>query len=317
LASATLFVLSCRTRMAGATMSSVASLLIRSGSGISGLASLLDLMEALHPILAAGPFSALARAEQEASTHFWFQIVPQQTKENLDLFVLMPVMVLSDQTGLIEPGNMAARLKGRFSSTVRFGELRVSLAELRNVLLADLGKRILFIAPQDRLSFRDNDRLFGDAVYEAFPSARADLREAGNCWLFGRNNAVAYHLMNACEFGLRALARDRNVELTFRDSPLPLELAQWGQIIDGLERKVDAIKRWQASSTREEALVFYNNALREVRSFNDGVRRHLAHGRGHRYEDDETLALVGHVRRFLQTLATKISEDGATPEVWT
>jgi hypothetical protein len=281
-----------------------------------GLVSLLDLMEALHPVLAAGTFSALARAEQEASTHWWFEVVPQETKQNLDLFVLMPVTVLSDQTGLIEPHNMATRLRGRFNSTVRFGDLRVSLAELRGVLLAELGKRTLFLAPQDRLSFRDNDRPFGDAVYEAFPSARADLKEAGNCWLFGRNNATAYHLMNACEFGLRALARDRNVELTFRDNPLPLELAQWGQVIEGLERKVDAIKRWQASNTREEALTFYNSALREVRSFNDGVRRHLAHGRGHNYEDDETLALIGHVRRFLQTLATKISEDRATPEVW-
>jgi hypothetical protein len=277
---------------------------------------LLDVMEALHPVLAAGSFSALARAEQEASTHWWFELVPQEARHNLDLFVLNPVMLLANETGLTEPHNMASRLSERLKFNIRFGDLRERLAELRSVLLTELGKRVLLIAPQDRLSFRDNDWLFGDAVYEAFPSARADLKEAGNCWLFGRNNATAYHLMNACEFGLRALARDRSVELTYRDSQLPLELAQWGQVIDGLETKVGAIKKWQASNSREEALAFYNNALREVRSFNDGVRRHLAHGRGHRYEDDETLALIGHVKRFLQMLATKISEDRTTPEVW-
>jgi hypothetical protein len=117
-------------------------------------------------------------------------------------------------------------------------------------------------------------------------------------------------------FGLRALARDRSVELIQNAGPLPLELAQWGQIIEGLETKVNSIKRWPPSTAREEAMVFYNDVLREARSFNNGVRRHLAHGRGHRYEDDETLALMEQVKRFLQKLATKMSDTKTTPEVW-
>jgi hypothetical protein len=183
-------------------------------------------------------------------------------------------------------------------------------------MLSELTKRNLFIAPENRLSYYNNDRLFGNEVYNAFPSARMDIKEAGNCWLFGRNNAVVYHLMCAAEFGLRALANDRDVQLTKNCAPLPLELAQWGELINGLEQKIALIKRWGNTILREEAFVFYNNALREARSFNDGVRRHAFHGRAEIYQDDETLALFGHVKRFMQGLATKISESARTPEIW-
>ena len=63
--------------------------------------------------------------------------------------------------------------------------------------------------------------------------------------------------------------------------------------------------------------------LADLRSFNDGWRRHMAHPRPDlELHDDEALALealalYGHVSRFLKKVATKISEGVYTPLRWT
>jgi hypothetical protein len=275
-------------------------------------------METFHPVLSASPFAAISRAEHEASKHFRFQLVPDEIKRDICLFVIEPAGVMCQKARLTESLGMTNRIQARFLRKLHYGDLRASLEELRGLMLSEFAKRNLFIAPEDRLSYYNSDRLFGNEVYDAFPSARMDIKEAGNCWLFGRNNAVGYHLMCAAEVGLRALANDRDVEIAKNLAPLPLELAQWGELIGGLEQKISLItpKRWGNTLLREDALVFYNKSLREARSFNDGVRRHLAHARAELYEDDETEALMGHARRFMQALAKKISECTRTPEIW-
>jgi hypothetical protein len=144
-----------------------------------------------------------------------------------------------------------------------------------------------------------------------------DISEAAKCFALGRNNAVVFHLMMAAEFGLRALANDRQVVTTNpRGNPIPLEFSQWGQILGELQKKVDDIKNWPASASRAEAQQFYSDAMLSARSFNDGYRTHIAHGRSKLYQDDETNALVGHVRRFLGKLSEKISETTFMPAVW-
>jgi hypothetical protein len=158
--------------------------------------------------------------------------------------------------------------------------------------------------------------LFGDAVEAAFPSARMDIVEAGRCLALGRNNGAVYHLMCAAEIGLRTLAWDRRVIVRHNKRDVPLEFAQWGELINKIEPEVAAIKNWQSRSLSAEALQFYNRALVEVRAFNSGWRTHVMHARGHAYKADETIALFGHVQRFMQTLAEKLSETRRMPKVW-
>jgi hypothetical protein len=157
--------------------------------------------------------------------------------------------------------------------------------------------------------------IFGEAE-KAFSSAYMDMVEAGRCLALGRNNATIHHLMNVAEIGLRALAWDRRVVAKQYKKPVPLEFAQWGDLIGGIEKKVDEIKKWKAKGTAADAQRFYNAALVELRSFNDGWRRHSAHARTYHYKDDETLALFGHVDRFMNKLAERVTETTRTPVVW-
>ena len=185
---------------------------------------------------------------------------------------------------------------------------------LRKNLELELCKRKFVRVAEDKSKYFEQDQLFGKDVYDKFSSTRFDLKEAGNALCCGLNTAAGFHLMRAAEIGLRELGRDRQIP-----SVSKIDYMDWGDIIHELEKEVPKIQQWPNSEVKEEAHRFYNRALVEVRAFNDGWRRHLAHVRQSQIplDDTEALALCGHVERFLKTLATKIAEGQYTLLEWT
>ncbi len=171
---------------------------------------------------------------------------------------------------------------------------------------SELKKRKVLALPVNIAKFYDQERPMGEAIYRAFKSARFDITQAGNCLACGNNFASAFHLMRAVEVGLWALAADRQIPLAGEGR---IEFSNWGRIIGQLEKVAGEVQGWRSSPEKEQAHEFYNKALAEIRTFNDGWRRHLAHVRpSPGMDESEAVALWGHVSRFLGTLASRLSE---------
>lgn len=161
--------------------------------------------------------------------------------------------------------------------------------------------------------------LFSRRAQDAFPSAGMDIVEAGRCMALSRNNAAIYHLMQAAEIGLRALAWDRRVTVLRHKGKtvVPLDFAQWGEIIGELGKKKDLINNWKrGKALREDAFQYYSSVIFEVSSFNEIYRKHISHARGKLYEDDTAVSCWGHVSRFMDKLAERMSETERTRLVW-
>lgn len=233
-------------------------------------------------------------------------------------------LVLSYQ--LPESSAFIDRLQENVHSFSTNDEIHYGLRNLLELMQSEMEKRLFFsVEPElgKYYYFPPSDifkplppTVFGQAVDNAFPSAFMDMMEAGNCLAVGRNNGAVYHLMCVAEVGLRTLAWDRKVIAKHNKQTVPLEFAQWGELIGKLEIEVEKIKKWRSKAVSAEAQQFYNSALIEVRAFNAGWRTHVMHARSHVYKTDETIALFGHVKRFMGALATKISESARTPYVW-
>lgn len=189
------------------------------------------------------------------------------------------------------------------------------LDNLDNQLIRDEFEHTFIQISGERRRYANRTQPLGKDVAAKFPSAESDLIEAGNCLAVECNTAAAFHLMRAAEVGLWELGRDRQIPLAKSGK---IEFSQWGTIIGELEEAVKNIQQWTNSAIKEEAHKFYNSSVVEIRSFNDGWRRHADHARPHmpRMESDEALALWGHVFRFMTKLATKIGEGQYTKLVW-
>jgi hypothetical protein len=178
--------------------------------------------------------------------------------------------------------------------------------------------RTFTIIDKDFSSYVDNAELFGPEVRAAFESSQRDIMEAGNCLASECGTACVFHLMRAAEFGLRALARDRNVE--FKDKPL--EEKEWGQILPGLEKKIRELgespqSSWPSLGIKSEQIRFYAEVVQELRGFNDSWRKHVSHADTLAfYEIGTAVDILGHVRSFMQKLSTKVSEHTVTEMYW-
>jgi hypothetical protein len=171
----------------------------------------------------------------------------------------------------------------------------------------------------DREDLVDADKLFGEEVFDSFPSATKDILEAGNCLAAECSTACVFHLMRASEVGLRALARDRDMK--FPDKPL--ELSEWGAILPKLDSIVSDLRKdnaanWKDPQFKEVQVRYYNELSQELRVFNEVWRRHISHAREDAfYERDYAKSVMNHVENLMRKLSTKISENEVTPKYWT
>lgn len=201
---------------------------------------------------------------------------------------------------------------------VRADELARDYKRIRDGLFAEIKKHKFVSLPAEGVKYFDQDKLFGDDVYEKFKSARYDIKEAGNAFAFQLYTACVFHLMRAAEHGLRALANDRQVQLTTRSgSPFPLDMGTWEDVLRGLTDALEAVTNWgrPMGEIKTQATRFYTDAIEEARAIKEW-RNPTMHTRAE-YRQGGAEQILDHVERFMVTLSSRISDTERTPLVWT
>jgi hypothetical protein len=155
--------------------------------------------------------------------------------------------------------------------------------------------------PNEKTPFFEQPELFGDKVYQNFKSARAEIKNAGNCLAVDLNTAAVFHLMRASEFGLRALAQ----HLAAIPEKWPIEFSQWSDVIKDivtkLEPKVSAIVQTTRGHEKDAASELYNGLLADVRHLK-GTRDRVMHTR-ESYDEKAALSVFDDVKKFMCRLA--------------
>jgi hypothetical protein len=263
-------------------------------------------------------FSQIVQLQQVASTSPPSEQVPKPWRNYIANTVGIQGTLFTADLGLSESTSAAARFYEdlRRDDTFTNQELLWKLDGLRELMESEMSKKLFFSVPDSVAMYYGKERPFGESVFLNFPSARFDISQAGTCLACGCHTAAGFHLMRTAEVGLWELGRDRQVPSAKNSK---IEFQEWGVTIGELESAVKAIQQWPNSPSKENAHKFYNSSLVELRAFNDGWRRHIAHVRKtHKpLEEDETIALWGHVYRFMNTLAAQIGEGRYKPLVWT
>ena len=309
-----------------------------------GLRSLLEIMKAFNAALLCHATSTLAEyAEQSGQMHQMYAYNARPlTKDQLEKITLSltAARLIAVFLDLVEIQDAIQRVATDMKATsVSHVSMHYWLQNLIELMKNELDKRKVFALDPAKSKYYQADAfgvkppplpnadsnellqahppepLFSERAIKAFPSAYMDIVEGGRCLALNRNNAAIYHLMQGAEVGLRSLAWDRRVTVTKWKKQVPLEFAQWGDMIGEIQKKNELINHWPRS-LREEASRYYKRALFEVDSFNEIFRKHISHARGELYEPDVAISCWGHVYRFMDMLAERMSETNRTPNVW-
>jgi len=211
------------------------------------------------------------------------------------------VLIKADEYGLetvrdrVERITMAARPPQILS----WSEIQRQMLALLEAFEDDTKFLYLYAYPKEKGKVLVRCAADWAATLKAFPTAKADIESAVDCYALGQYTACAYHLMRVLEHGLRAMAT--NVGRAF-------DKQNWGNIIEEIESSIEAERNsLPRGVAKDERLTFLSAAAKEFFYFKDGWRNHTAHNR---VTYDETMArgLIEHVRDFMNHLSTKLSE---------
>jgi hypothetical protein len=174
---------------------------------------------------------------------------------------------------------------------------------LTQAIWAELESKLFLFVPSHVASYYEFDDIITDAAKLAFPSAYAELREAGNCLAVGLSTACVFHSMRAAEIGVHVLGKSLGVSFPNH----PIDLAEWQNILDQADSKIVAKKNLSKGTQKDEELNFYSQAAIQFRYFKDAWRVRVAHARAV-YSEGQAKEVIDHVRSFFDALAVRLSE---------
>jgi hypothetical protein len=174
-------------------------------------------------------------------------------------------------------------------------------AQLDRTIKWEMEERLFMFIPPERATFYGKQDLFGAIVHGAFPSARFDIIEAGNCYAAERATACVFHLMRVLEIGLSVLGTVFGVSLAHTN---------WAPAIDQIESKIREMRKdsnWKLRPDYKEQQEFYAQAASHFGVLKDAWRNYTAHARG-KYTLEEAELLLKNIGAFMQKLATRLHE---------
>jgi hypothetical protein len=177
------------------------------------------------------------------------------------------------------------------------------LENLWQSIQQETDERRLALIPPEKAKYFEQEDLFGETVSTAFPSAKQNIKNAGNCLASDLHTAAVYHLMSVAEMGLRSVAKQLRVK-TVRKA-VPLELGTWEDVIRALESKVNG--QFPRSKKGQQESDFYKGLFVEFRAFKDLWRNKVMHVRIS-YDSHQAQSAFDHVCAFMQRLAERVSE---------
>jgi hypothetical protein len=189
------------------------------------------------------------------------------------------------------------------------------LHTLEDDILLESKKHIFLNIRPAQSGYFDRAELFEKKVYDAFASARFDIKEAGNCRAAGLDTASIFHLMRAVEWGLRALCIDlgfrrvrRRNKKTGAVTYIPLGWSDWETLLSQLNSRVternNKLKRGPKKQLYQE---FYHPAIQDIEAMKEAFRNHVMHTR-REYTESEAKPIFDRVQALMMNLATRISE---------
>jgi hypothetical protein len=172
----------------------------------------------------------------------------------------------------------------------------------RMAVVRELKRQTFLHVPNTLAAYLDNDRLLGDQVWEAFPKARTDVKDAGNCLAADCNTAAVFHLMRVSEHGLRRVAQKLRVTLTHKAAPQPIEYADWHKVVAGIRNKITTLRALGSSRRKDRQLTFYSDIADQCEYLKDIWRNPVSHTRTS-YNASEAMGVKIRVSDFMNRIA--------------
>jgi hypothetical protein len=215
---------------------------------------------------------------------------------------------LADKLGLRSTKHRIETFELKLRFNLKGSEYINEIKVLREALKHDLSECMFYHYPKGKLDTLMKFYPNWDRVNTAFPLVKAEALAATDCYALGHNTASVFHIIRVAEHGLRAVAKERRINLPRKK---PIDWATWQEVIKELGNEVKKIgENAAAGSAKDNALSFYSGALADLNAFKDEYRNQVMHVRQD-YDDLQAFRALTKVQSFMDRVAEKINHEHA------
>lgn len=163
-------------------------------------------------------------------------------------------------------------------------------------LFDELRRLKLYLVPTNFVGFYENELPFGQDVFDRFPSAVPDTRNAGRCLALGQPTACMFHLMRVMERALTAYSAALGIDY----SP------SWESYIRALNSKMGI--DWSKKEAKwKKAEPWHKEILEDLIAVKTVWRNPTMHIESDYDIEEATIAYIA-VRAFMMELVKKLGE---------
>jgi hypothetical protein len=156
---------------------------------------------------------------------------------------------------------------------------------------------LFFSVPAKNIElYTQKEPLFGQSVFDAFPSLIDEIAEAGKCLALDRNTACVFHLMRVMEGGLKLLSK--KLEIPYAPS--------WESHIKQITAKVAAQHKTKGIKWKKDE-AFFKDVLGDLTSVKMAWRNPTMHI-VKSYDSKQAENVLNAVGSFMRHLATRLKE---------
>jgi hypothetical protein len=199
-------------------------------------------------------------------------------------------------------------------AAISYPEITQELTVLKQAIEDDIQYERFYHYPQTSGSLVLRVEADWAQTIQAFPSAqmRSEIDAGVDCYALQQTTAAVFHFMRIAEYGLRALGKERRIQLPKNK---PIEWAMWNEILIEIDKAKKLIEQKAAGAKKDAALDFYSGALANFSGFKDQYRNMVMHVR-RIYTPIEAEMAMRQVRDFMNKLSSKIGENTKTSLKW-
>jgi hypothetical protein len=193
------------------------------------------------------------------------------------------------------------RIEVSLGRRIDVASIKREIKALRKNIELELDKRKFIFVSEENAKYFEQDKLFGNAVYEKFEKAREDIKDAGTCLAIGLPTACIFHLTRASEIALRHIAKKVGVTLKDKGKPQPLEYATWDKVITKIQSHITQAKLLPQGPRKARRLSFFSDAADQCSYIKELWRNEVSHTRK-RYNENEALGAMQRIKNFMELL---------------
>jgi len=200
------------------------------------------------------------------------------------------------------------RIKKDFDSPIyRIDSVIQDITALEESVVNEISTRVFLTVPFGKAEYLEKQNLFGDVVFDKFPSAIFDIEEAGKCFAIARYTACVMHLQRVMEIGLKSFGKCLGI-MNLITTPQP----SWNIVLDKTRKEIR-----ERNDNNISAKIWASNKEKEfcedVQPFLEAVKIAWRNPSMHVdiiYSEEIAEDIYIAIRRFMKQLAEHLNEKG-------